>query len=250
VYRCDYRDLLDAQRSSGAGLEVLTVEVEDPSRYGVVDVAEGTVSEFTYKADDPPSSIALTEDFLYDADLLLATLDRLVDEVGEDELGDFGEHLVPTLVDQGAVHALPFEGYWLDVGLVDAYWQAHMDLLGDDPELDLDDPDRPLLGRLAYRPAGRLGPDAAVTDALISPGAVVDGRVERSVIGAGVRVAKGATVRDSILMDDVEVGAGAQVGRAIVADRARIAPDAVVVGRDDLAVIESNTTVSGTWSPQ
>jgi glucose-1-phosphate adenylyltransferase len=229
---------------------VLTTEVDDPSRYGVVDVADGQVGRFAYKSDDPPTSIALTEDFLYDADVLLDTLDHLVAEEGEEDLGDFGEHLIPRLVDQGVVHATPFEGYWLDVGLVDAYWQAHMDLLGDDPALELDDPERPLLGRLAYRPAARLGPDATVTDAMVSPGAVVCGTVERSIVGPGVRVEAGATVVDSVLMDDVEIGAGARVARAIVADRARIEPDAVVVGEDDLAVIESNATVSGTWSPQ
>jgi glucose-1-phosphate adenylyltransferase len=249
IYRYDHRDLIDAHLGSGAGLSVLTVEVDDPSRYGVVDVREGRVGSFAYKADDPPSSIALTEDFLYDTELLLDELDAIVDEHGEEGLGDFGDHLLPRLVDRGAVHAVAFDGYWRDVGLVDAYWQAHMDLLGERPVLDLDDRERPLLGRLAYRPAARVAPGATVVDSMVSPGSVVAGRVERSVVGPGAHVAAGALVRDSILMDEVTVEAAATVERAIVADGSTVRTGAEVRGGDGIAVVPTRTTVAGTWSP-
>jgi glucose-1-phosphate adenylyltransferase len=247
IYRYDYRDLLDAHLSSGAGLSVLTVEVADPSRYGVVDVAQGPVGRFWYKDDDPGTAIALTEDFLYDTDLLLGALEAAAEEHGEEGLGDFGEHLVPKLVDEGRVHAVAFDGYWRDVGLIDAYWQAHMDLLGEDPELQLDDPDRPLLGRLAYRPAARLLPGAEVTESMLSPGAVVAGTVHRSVIGPGVRVQPGASVRESILMDDVVIGEGAEVVRSIVADKASIGEGARVIGSGgEIAVVPTHAEVPGT----
>jgi glucose-1-phosphate adenylyltransferase len=249
VYRADYRDLLDAHLEAGAGLSALTVEVPDPSRYGVVDVREGRVERFWYKSDDAETSFALTEDLLYDTGVLLDALDAVAEEHGEEGLGDFGEHLLPKLVDDGCVQAVAFDGYWRDVGVVEAYWQAHMDLLGPEPVLELDDRDRPLLGRLAYRPAARLEPGASVQDAMVSPGAVVGGSVSRSVVGPGVRIEPGAVVSESVLMDDVVVGAGAHVERAIVADQAVVEAGAVVRGGDDLAVVESESTVSGTWSP-
>lgn len=249
VYRFDYRDLIDDHVASGAGLTVLTTTVDDPERYGLVDVERGTVSAFDYKPDEPSGSIATTEVFLYSTPTLLEALRFVVDEHGEDGLGDFGEHLVPMLVEQGEVQALPVGGYWRDLGLIESYWQGHLDLLGSDPVLSLDDPDQPLLGRLAYRPPARLTPDADVTDSMVSPGAVIEGTVRRSIIGPGVHVAAGSVVDSSVLMDDVIVGAGATVHTAVLADRCELGAGCTVGDGVEVTVAGVHTVVpaGGEW---
>ncbi len=229
VYTFDFRDLLDTHEASGVGLTVVTTEVDgDASRYGVVQVDGGKVKGFAYKPDEPTGSTVTTEVFLYGTATLLDGLDAVADEHGEEEMGDFGEHLLPTLVDAGEVGAHPLPGYWRDVGTIEAYWQGHADLLGAAPVLDLHDPSWPILGRLQYRPASRLLAGAVVEDAVVAPGAVVEGSVVRSVIGPGVHVGPGATIVDSVVMDDVTVEAGATVRRSIVADGARIDREADV----------------------
>jgi glucose-1-phosphate adenylyltransferase len=132
------------------------------------------------------------------------------------------------------VFAYEFAGYWQDVGTVESYWQTSLDLLSDDPGIELND-----LGWLVYtkseeRPPARIGPGATVSRSMISHGCVVDGTVEHSVLSPGVRVAAGAVVRDSIVMFDAVVGEDAVLDRAIVDKEARIGAGARVGVGDDL----------------
>jgi glucose-1-phosphate adenylyltransferase len=134
---------------------------------------------------------------------------------GDSGLGDYGEHLLPRLVERGrtVVHAMP--GYWKDLGQPHKYLAAHRDALTSDLGF-LDDEGWPILSHQQHRPAARVLDGARVADSLLSPGSEVQGTVERSVIGPGVRVAAGAVVRDSVLFDGTVVEAGARVDLAIV----------------------------------
>ena len=126
-----------------------------------------------------------------------------------------------------------FTGFWRDVGTVDAYWSAHMELLADPPPIDLDDPAWPFLTRaIGRRASSRVLPGAEIVSGLLAPGSTVAGLVERSVIGRGARVEKGATVIDSVILPDAVVGAGARVERAIVDDHVEIGERATVGARD------------------
>jgi len=248
VYTLDYRDVLDAHVASGAGVTVVTAEVDgDASRYGVVEADGDRVTGFSYKPEQPASSTVATEVFLYDTSTLLDALEALVEERGEEDLGDFGEHLLPRLVDTGAARTFALSGYWRDLGTIGAYWQGHADLLGPDPALDLHDPDWPILGRLQYRPASRLLSGASVDDALVGLGNVIEGAVIRSVVGSGTRIEPGATVVDSVVMDDVTIRADAVVTRAIVADGVEVGRGATVGRRGadaELTVVAARTAVA------
>ena len=229
IYVLDFRDVLDAHLSSRADLTMVTTELAgDLSRYGVVQTEDDRVTRFDSKPDEPIGKTVATEVFLYDTAALLDTLDDLAQERGEDDLGDFGEHLIPRLVDRGRVQSFDLPGYWRDVGTVESYWQGHMDLLGHTPALHLHDPAWPILGQLAYRPAARILAGADVADSVVGAGSVVSGSVRQSVVGLGAQIDGGASVSDSVLMDDVQVGHGALVQRAIVADGASIGRGAVV----------------------
>lgn len=226
VYALDYRDVVDGHVAAGpdVAVTIVTTEVEsEASRHAVVELDGDRVTGFVSKPDEPASSTVATEVFLYDTDVLLDTLADLADEHGPDGLGDFGEHLLPRLVDAGRARAHAQPGYWRDVGTVESYWQGHADLLGAEPVLRLDAPGWDLFGGAPVGTAVRLPPDSSVTDSLLGPGAQVAGLVERSVVGARVVVEAGATVTDSVLMDDVVVRAGGVVERAVVADRVVVA---------------------------
>jgi glucose-1-phosphate adenylyltransferase len=218
-------------RDGGAGVTVVTSEVpeREASRQAVVEVAgDGRVRAFHYKPDEPPTTRVATEVFAFQTDRLLGTLDELA--AGDGELKDFGHGLLPRLVEAGETVEHRMAGYWRDVGTVPAYWQAHMDLLDPERPLDLDDPAWPILGRAPHRLPARVEGSARVDRALLSPGAVVCGEVTRSVLGPGVVVEPGASVRDSVLLDDCVVGAGARVERAVLDREVRVGRDARVGG--------------------
>jgi glucose-1-phosphate adenylyltransferase len=235
VYRLDYGEVLARHRDRGAAVTVVTSEVSDEreaSRQAVVEAADdGRIHGFHYKPDEPPTSRVATEVFAFDPGRLLDTLDELAAAGGE--LQDFGHGLLPRLVEAGEAVEHRMAGYWRDVGTVPAYWQAHMDLLDPERPLELDDPAWPVLGRAPHRLPARVEGSARLEQALLSPGSVVCGEVTRSVLGPGVVVEPGATVRDAVLLDDCVIAAGAHIERAVLDRGVRVGPDARVGGADD-----------------
>jgi glucose-1-phosphate adenylyltransferase len=220
VYRLDYAEVVAHHREGDAEVTIVTSRVpfEEAGRFGTVDVADdGRVAAFDYKPDEPTSDVVTTEVFVYSADALLGALDELgEDRDGSSGLTDFGEQLLPHLVERGGAIAFPLDGYWRDVGTPDSYLDAQLELLRPDPSLRLDDPDWPILTLGAQRPPARIERTAALDASWISPGCVIRGSVERAVLGPGVVVEPGAQVRDAILFHDAVVSSDARVERAIV----------------------------------
>jgi glucose-1-phosphate adenylyltransferase len=230
VYKMDYRPFLATHREKDADVTcaVRTVPISEAHRFGILDVDdEGRVDAFVEKPAHPPSNLVSMGVYVFSWPLLR--------EILTPERVDFGRDVLPWMVADGRrVFAYEFGGYWQDVGTIESYWQTSLDLLSDDPGIELND-----LGWLVYtkseeRPPARIGPDASVSRSMISHGCVIDGAVEHSVLSPGVRVEAGATVRDSIVMFDVVVGAGASLDRAIVDKEARIGEGARVGMGDDL----------------
>ena len=240
VYKLDYADVVAHQVESGAAVTMVTTRVakEDASRYGVVQVArDGKVREFDYKPDAPTSEVVTTEVFAYDAPRLLRTLDELAEGENSSSLRDFGHELLPRLVDEGAARAFELDGYWRDVGTIDGYWKAHMELLTGEPRLWLDDPAWPILTTGLQRPPARIDASARIDGSLVAAGACVRGKVVRSIIGPGVVVEEGADVRDAVLLHDSYVAAHARVTRAILDERVRVDEHAVVGDNGDITVV-------------
>jgi glucose-1-phosphate adenylyltransferase len=241
VYKLDYRDVLAAHRDRKAEVTMVTtrVELERAGRFGNVFVEkDGKVSGFAYKPDPPQSEIVTTEVFVYDARVLLDTLDELAE--GDEPLEDFGHQLIPTLVDRGKAHAFELEGYWRDVGTIPSYWESHMELLAPEPPLDLEDPAWPILTYGVQRIPARIRSGAEILDSLIAPGCDIRGTVERSVLAPGVVVEEGARVVDAVVLHDTRIGRGANVERAIVDDHVEIGEEAQIGSGDavgDLTLI-------------
>lgn len=215
VYTLDYRDVVDAHLARDADVTMVTTEVdEDAGRFGVVVAAEdGRVTSFEYKPDSPRSNVVTTEVFAYRPAALLETLESLAE--GDEPLADFGDALLPKLVEGGRAYAFPLEGYWRDVGTPESYWRAHQDLI-DGAGLDLDDLDWRIMTKAGHRPPALVEAGAEVVQSLVSPACRVAGRVVRSVLSPGVVVEAGAVVEESVVLHGAVLRAGARVHAAIV----------------------------------
>jgi glucose-1-phosphate adenylyltransferase len=232
VFRLDLRDVLDNHIGAAAPLTIVTTDPppgDDRSRFAWVGVDSGSVTTFEYKPDEPSGDRVCTEVFAFDGPELLTRLSSLGEQ---GSAGDYGDRLLPGLVSDGGVIEHRMAGYWRDVGTINAYHRAHMDLLGADPVLRLDDPHWPLLtGSIVGGPV-RVGTRAEAVGSLLSPGVIVDGTVQASVLGRNVVVEVGAVVRASVVLDDAVIRSGAIVESAIVDVGARIGPHGRGLRRD------------------
>src|SRR3954451_10236277 len=230
VYKLDYREVAEAHLGSGAEVTMVTTEVaeDDASRYGIVQVDGEQVTDYAYKPDEPATTTATNEVFVFSPRQTLDRLEAIAADVGEEELQDLGSHLLPAQTKDGAARAHPLAGYWRDVGTVPAYWQAHQDFLADEPPIDLDEPGWPLHTRGGRHSAARIRRGAEVEHSLVSGGTRVAGRVHGSVLSPGVVVEQGATVVDSVLLPGVRVRSGATVTRSVLDDGVDVGRDATV----------------------
>ncbi|KLU10636.1 glucose-1-phosphate adenylyltransferase family protein [Kocuria sp. SM24M-10] len=216
LYTINFLDVVDTHLQRSADLTMVTTVVdEDTSRYGVVQVDDdGRVTGFDYKPERPEGQLVAGEMFLYDAQQLLAALEELHEQEGQ--LEDYGNDLVPWFVAHRTVVEHRLEGYWMDLGTIQSYWTAHLQVL-DGEGVTLDDPDWPILSAQPQLVPARIEASADVRRSMVAAGSTVRGTVEHSVLGPGVVVEEGATVRHSVLLDGVRVAAGASLEN-VVAD--------------------------------
>ncbi len=255
VYKMDYSLMLAEHVDCGADMSVacLQVPLDDAREFGVMTVdARDRVVGFDEKPAQPVGlpgrpdrALASMGIYVFSADFLIDQLER--DAVDAASSHDFGKDLIPRLVGHAHVHAHRFENscvnmvgdrpYWRDVGTLDAYWEANLDLTHVVPELNLYDDAWPLLGRRLHRPpakfvfddAGRRG---VAIDSLVADGCIVSGaQVRRSILFYNARVGEGSRVEDAVLLPDVRIGRDVRVQRAII-DKRCVLPDGLRIGFD------------------
>ncbi|WP_374456544.1 glucose-1-phosphate adenylyltransferase family protein [Nocardioides sp.] len=265
VFNMDLAPVVEEHVAAGRSATVLTSEVtKKDASDNVVVVArrDGTVTAIEHKPSRPSTGTVATEIFVYDTAVLVETLHALRAELADEQdqedaesgdsgIGDFGEHLLPRLVEGGQVVAVPLTGYWKDVGQPGLYLQSHRDLLAGKVDV-FDHPGRPVISHWPDRPAARVRAAGECHDSLVSPGADVSGLVVGSVLGPGVVVEKGAEVHDSVVMEDCVIRAGSVVRTAVLDERCEVGAgtrvggepsgrlardeDVVLVGRDSRVV--------------
>ena len=260
VFAMDLLPVLERHIESGVAATLLTADVTRREASANVTVTTGDGNRVTgleVKPAKPSTGTVATEVFIYQLEPLLATLRELRAELsgsaeGSDSgIGDFGEHLLPRLVEGGQVVAEPIRGYWRDVGRPAAYLQGHRDLLSGKVDV-FADPAHPVISHWTDREAARIRSGAVVGDSLVSPGADIAGTVINSVVGPGVVVEAGAVVEDSVLFADVRVERDAEVRTSVLDDRVRIGRRARVgeassrrVAVDDDVVLVGGDSVVG-----
>ncbi len=234
IYKMDYREMLQFHYSHHADITLGGVEVspEEVGRFGIITTDnEERVIKFEEKPPVSASYIASMGIYIFNTDILEEEMEREV--IREGTRFDFGKDILPRLIKTRKVYACLFQGYWKDVGTLDAYWEANMDLLDEKFPLDLYDRSWPIRTPEEDRPPVKLGSTACVESSILGEGTIINGKVENSVLFNGVFVSEGALVRDSIVMNDVVVEAGAQVDRSILDKSVRVRENARIGWGED-----------------
>jgi len=229
IYKQDYNDLLRFHREHRADLTVAVMHVpaDEVYRFGIMTVDDqDRITEFREKPRQSESTLASMGIYVFNTEFLMQ---RLIED-GEDATSkhDFGKDIIPKMVANDRVFAYPFDGYWVDVGTIQAYWEANLDLAGTIPSLDLYDSKWTIHTRSRERPPAKMGPHCDVKNSLFSAGNIIDGTVSNSVLGSGVRVERGAVVRDSVILHDTVIHSGAVVDRCVLDKFVEVGRDANV----------------------
>ena len=239
IYKMNYAKMLAEHKAKSADATIAVIEVpmREASRFGIMNADEdGRIVEFEEKPEHPKSNLASMGIYIFDWKLLRKML--TADLKNPDSSHDFGKDIIPQMLQDGKnLFAYKFKGYWKDVGTIDSLWEANMDLLDKNNELDLDDSTWKIYTEDVTALPQYIGPDAKIKNAFITQGCIIEGEVTSSVLFTGVKIGAGAKVIDSVLMPGVEVEEGAVVQRALVADNVKIGKEAVV-GTPDSEHIE------------
>ncbi len=235
IYKMNYAKMLAYHKERGADATIAVIEVpmKEASRFGIMNTDEetGKIVEFEEKPEKPKSNLASMGIYIFNWKLLRKML--LADMKNPDSNHDFGKDIIPTLLNDGkSLFAYKYKGYWKDVGTIDSLWEANMDLLDKNNELDLNDSTWKIYTEDVVSLPQYVGADATIDKAFITQGCVVDGTVRNSVLFTDSKVEHGAQVIDSVLMPGAVVEEGAVVHRALVADGVRIGKNAVVGSAD------------------
>ncbi len=217
IYKMDYRPMLRFHQEMGADLTigVMNVPLEETDRFGIMVVNEAQRITAFYekpKARDK-GTLASMGIYVFNAEILT---ERLSAGSREHPDLDFGKHVIPDMIKTSNVFAYAFEGYWVDVGTIQSYWETNLALLSPNPPLNLADPNWVIHTQSTERPPVKVGLQGQIVRSMVANGCVVRGRIERSVISPGVYVSPEAVVRDSIVMNDSWIGPGAVLDRVIV----------------------------------
>ncbi|NLV92620.1 MAG: glucose-1-phosphate adenylyltransferase [Firmicutes bacterium] len=249
IYRMDYSKMLDHHKEQGAAATIAVIEVpwEEASRFGIMNIDENyRIVEFVEKPPEPESNLASMGIYVFNWQVLRRYL--IEDEGDPASANDFGKNIIPKMLANGEfLSAYPFQGYWKDVGTLDSLWEANMDMLGDNPGLDLGDRSWRIYSVNPTQPPQYLADTAVVQNSLVNEGCVIHGEVHNSVLFPGVTVEASAKVYDSVLMPNTKIGAGAVVHKAIVGNDTVIG-EGSHIGEDspqkELTVIGEELTIA------
>jgi glucose-1-phosphate adenylyltransferase len=247
IYTMDYSLMLEYHKSQKAEVTISVIEVpwHEVSRFGIMSTNEsGRITDFVEKPTEAKSNLASMGIYIFNWRLLRKSLE----ENRKNALSshDFGKDLIPKLLaDDHRLFAYFYKGYWKDVGTVESFWEANMDLLADEPELDLHDPNWRVYSVNSIRPPHYVAPTAMVTRSLVGEGCSIFGEVDHSVIFPGVHISEGAKIKDSIVMPYVTVGVDAQLNRTIIGRKSIVSRGAIIgsAGYSGISVIEENVVI-------
>ena len=242
IYKMDYEAMLDFHKEKGADVTIAAMPVpwEEASRFGVVVADDGKkVSEFQEKPEEPKSNLASMGIYIFSWPVLRDALIKLKDQPN----CDFGMHVIPYVHEQnGNAYVYEYTGYWKDVGTLNSYWEANMELIDIVPDFNLYEEFWRIYTRNDSLPPQYISNDAKIERSIVSEGCDVRGTIANSVVSSNVKVDEGAEVNDSIIMQGCRIGKNAKINKAIIAEDTVIG-DNVVIGDGDYADSELSTKI-------
>ena len=249
IYKMDYNKMLEYHKKMNADCTIAVIEVpmEEASRFGIMSTEEdGKIYKFSEKPKNPDSNKASMGIYIFSKECLNSYL--CADAEDPNSSNDFGKNIIPNMLADGKkMYAYPFEGYWKDVGTISSLWEANMDLLGNNPTLNLNDESWRIYSKHGANAPQYIGANAVVENSSLTEGCEIYGTVRNSVLGAGVRVMEGASVSDSVIMGNVTIGCGSQVNYSIVDTDVKIGENCVIGepkdGAKGIAVIAAKVNV-------
>ena len=245
IYKMDYTKMLDfhKEKNAEATIAVIEVPMKEACRFGIMNTREDlSVYEFEEKPEKPKNNLASMGIYIFNWKTLKKYLRE--DEADKTSKNDFGMNIIPKMLEDGnKMVAYPFKGYWKDVGTINSLWEANMDLIREDNELDLQDEDWKIYSKNPVRPAQYIGENAKVTNSLVVEGCVVNGQIENSILFQGVQVGKNSVIRDSIIMTDAKIGDNVVIEKAIVGSGAIVRKDCKISLGDEIAIIAAKEEV-------
>ena len=218
IYKMDYEVMLDFHKANNAEvtIAVMPVPMEEASRFGIMIADENhRITEFEEKPEHPRSNLASMGIYIFNWKTLKEALIAMADQPAL----DFGKHVIPYCHEKGApLYAYEFTGYWKDVGTLSSYWEANMELIDIVPEFNLYEEYWKIYTKSEIQPPDYIAADSVVERSIIGEGSDVYGEVYNSVIGCGVTIGKGTVIRDSIIMNQTQIGENCEINKAIIAE--------------------------------
>lgn len=252
IYKMNYELMLNYHIEKGADATISVIEVPWPeaSRFGIMNTDEEMrVAEFEEKPAYPKNNLASMGIYIFNWSVLKEYLE--MDDRNPESTHDFGKDIIPLMLDENKkLFAYPFNGYWKDVGTVKSLWEANMDLLDDECELNLFDHDWRIYSVNPNHPPQYISTQAEVAESLINEGCTIEGEVEKSVLFQGVLVGKNTVIRESVIMPDAVIGENVYIEKAIVPSGMNI-PDGVVISaseEDDEIILITPEMIQGICS--
>ena len=222
IYKMDYEVMLDFHKEKGAEctIAVMPVPIEEASRFGIMITDENRrITEFEEKPEHPRSNLASMGIYIFNWKTLKEALLANAEQPGL----DFGKHIIPYCHGKGApLYAFEFNGYWKDVGTLNSYWQANMELIDIVPEFNLYEEYWKIYTKSEILPPQYIADNSVVERSIIGEGSEIYGKVYNSVIGCGVTIGKDTVVRDSIIMNSTVIGDDCELNKAIIAENVKV----------------------------
>lgn len=230
IYKMDYSSMLDEHIKNDADctIAVINVPIEEASRFGIMTADKnGKILEFEEKPKKPKSTLASMGIYIFKKDVLKQQLIR--DEKDDNSSGDFGKDVIPYMLKNGfKMYAYRFDGYWKDVGTITSLWEANMDLLGEHPAINLNEPEMKIYSRNEPLPPTYFGKQSFVENSIITTGCEIEGTILGSVISENVCVGEGSVIENSVIMRDVRIGKNVHIKYGIVDESVCIGDDAYI----------------------
>ena len=218
IYKMDYEVMLEYHKANNADVTIaaMPVPMEEASRFGILITDEhNRITEFEEKPAVPRSNLASMGIYIFKWKLIRQ---YLIDDGNDPESEhDFGKNIIPRMLEDGRkMYAYSFDGYWRDVGTIDSLWEANMELLDENPQIDLNDDKMRIYTRNFSLPPHYIAPGASVKNSILADGCVIEGEVENCVIHSGVKIGKGSVVKNSVIMKDTVVRTDCQIDKALI----------------------------------